>query len=91
MEWFAAAARADKRTPAALATAACLHRAAMMQGTLTPVMPTKALKLCGVSLDARRCALGALTSAGLVILKPRRHRSPQVTVICAWLDEHLRG
>jgi hypothetical protein len=89
LDWFYAAARAMPRSPAALATGTLLYRAAMMQHTRTPRMPTKALREAGVSLDARRRALEALEAAGLVGLEPRPNKSPRVTIRCPWLEEYL--
>ena len=89
LEWFNRAAQASPRSPAALATGLLLYRAAMMQRTRSPRMPTKSLQEAGISLDARRRALAALERANLVELKARPHRSPRVTVLCPWLEQYL--
>ena len=92
LPWFEAAARSMPRSPAALVVGQLLYRQAMMKGTLSPPIRTKALERAGVSLPARRRALEALRVAGLVVLEPRRHRSPKVTLqACPWLSNQVRN
>lgn len=93
MEWFtrAASVAMASRSPAALIIAQLLYRAAFMDGTLTPTMPTKALNDAGVTPGARRRGLKALAEAGLVTLDPRPNKNPRVTVCCDWLQDYMGG
>ena len=90
LPWFNVAARASK-SAATLATALLIYRAALLQRTLEPRMPTQALRGAGVGSDARRRALRALTNAGLIETEPRTGKSPNVRVCCPWLEAHLES
>lgn len=74
-----------------LAVAELLYRAAVLACTLTPTMPTKALKDYGISNKVRNRALRALAAAGLIELKHQVSRNPRITIVSSWLTEHVEG
>jgi len=67
-----------------LACAELLYRAAVIQRTTTPTMPTEALKEYGIDRQVRRRTLDALEAAGLVAVERRANRNPRVTIRCGW-------
>ena len=91
IEWFKRAVVVSRtaRSSTALAIGQMLYRSAMLQKTLTPTMPTKAIKECGIDRQARRRALSKLADAGLIYVEPRSGKNPQITIRCAWLEAHL--
>ena len=89
VEWHRRAVEAC-RSAKGLATALLIYRAAVTRRTLSPKMPTKALKDHGINRQIRRRALVDLADAGLIELEPRPNKNPRITIRCEWLMEEVQ-